>query len=96
MARHMRLDAEASFRAVVLRRIPGLHNYDLKTYIKADGTTIDYHTSTAYGPYASKAAATGQITKAKMYEGIEWVNGAYVEVEMDAFVEVSEIVWKQL
>lgn len=60
------------YRAVVLKLYSGLTSRELKRYTTADGTEFLYHTSTAYGPYETKAPATGQITGAiRDHEGFK-------------------------
>ena len=95
MSRTMRLTSDETFRAVILRRYPGIHHWELHTYTKADGTTIDYHRAVAYGPYATKAAATGQLTANKDH-GTQWFNGTYITPDSDCFIETSETVWKDI
>lgn len=58
------------YRAVILYLYPGLSKGDPKTYTAADGTEYKYHSVEAYGPYGTRAPATGQITSAiRHHEG---------------------------
>jgi len=57
------LDDSKSFRGLVLFLYPGVHNLPIKTYTTADGVEYQYHTSRAYGPYATRAPATSQVTQ---------------------------------
>jgi len=52
------------YRGVILYLYPGVHNRVLKTYTTPDGTEYLYHVAEAYGPYGSRAPATGQVTQA--------------------------------
>lgn len=52
------------YRAVILKLYPGVHSRELKRYTTGDGTEYLYHESSAYGPYETKAPATGQVTSA--------------------------------
>jgi hypothetical protein len=65
MARNIGVDLEdsTSFRGVVLYLYPGIHSLPLKTYTTADGVSYQYHLSKAYGPYATRAPATSQVTQ---------------------------------
>lgn len=100
MARHINLIPAPTFRAVILMRFSGAHGMDLKTYTMGDGTRIQYHRADAYGPYASKAQATSQITRETKFarEYGLWINGVSnrVKPDIDAFVETSTPVWTKV
>jgi hypothetical protein len=60
-----------------MKLYPGIHNRELKRYTTADGTEYLYHESEAYGPYETKAPATGQITSSLRHHEAWKENGAY-------------------
>lgn len=100
MARHMNLIPAPTFRAVVLMRFSGAHTMELKTYTMEDGTTIQYHRGDAYGPYASKAQATSQITRETRWAKDVgcWISGVNdrIKPDIDAFVETSTPNWTKV
>jgi hypothetical protein len=53
---------DALFRAVVLFRISGPTQHELKQYFPADGGVILYHTAHTYGPYAKIGPAKAAVT----------------------------------
>lgn len=90
MARMMSLEATASYRAVILCRLTGLTTLPLLTYTMEDGTTIDYHRSHTYGPYATESAAKAAVTREDRYLR------NYTYDDTDAFVERATTVWTRV
>lgn len=73
---------------MILKRYPGV-SYDVKYY-----GTIPYHTAECYGPYATRAAALGQIT-ANVPEW-DYKTSSYFTPDHDAFVEASDTSWTRV
>lgn len=70
-------DQTPVYRAVILYLYPGIHNRTLKTYTTEDGTVHQYHQSESYGPYGTRAPATGQVTSALRYHEDKKARGSY-------------------
>lgn len=96
MARdYLTLEPTKLYRAVILRRYPGLHTMELKHYTHSDGTVIPYHRAEIYGPYGVKGPATSQIKRDTKYslDYGDYLNGGRVIPEIDSFVEECMPVW---
>jgi hypothetical protein len=50
------------YRAVVLYRISGPTQHELKQHFPADGATILYHVAYTYGPYSKIGPAKSAVT----------------------------------
>ena len=85
----MNIDSPSSvYRGVILYLYSGAHNMDTKVYYTADAD-YQYHRAEAFGPYGSRAPATGAVTSAirDTKSGRHWHPANATVSEIVGFVE---------
>jgi hypothetical protein len=99
MSRTMSLKPTRTYRGVILRRYSfqapdfWYQACPVESYVDSDGTLYEYNEAVAYGPFSTRAAAQGAITRNKLRSRDDGTLYSSNYESQYTFIEETSAVW---